>query len=303
MIFFFYRQWASASNYNGDYDLFMRNEVRLAAEDGLSGAQNGFLLGLREHDPGVLDPAGGFSSIHYKWGNRPFTLAVKDLNGCTSVIAASRAGVYINHIWEAPGFHPNMELTGPNNEYIIFNWQSYQMPTDAEQMEWFKAAVLKPMRRGDGQPGGWNRYGLKDLREQGLFGSNLDTKAWLVAPFQRILDQADPRYDVEDPSMPLMFSHNNIRVFQPDRDGPSFNQRISKEIRDSLGGCPVTAVGYTTRNTARSDDDYETHRGKVMIQYQPAREDSKGSKAKYRIFFEGAEVSNPLSCCWYDQVR
>jgi hypothetical protein len=53
------------------------------------------------------DPTGSSSSIVRAWKKKAINVGVRDLYGCTCVIAVSRRGVWMSHLFEVPTFsHP-----------------------------------------------------------------------------------------------------------------------------------------------------------------------------------------------------
>ncbi|GAW22646.1 hypothetical protein ANO14919_121880 [Xylariales sp. No.14919] len=116
----------------------------------------------------------GTTSNFIEFSDHPSTIAVNGLYGCTSVIAISRRGAWISHIWEVPSFT---------------HWQKDPSPPTApEQLEIFRREALAALHTGTG---GNHQYGLNQLRFKTnndiplLMEDDDDPHIFIFAPYKR----------------------------------------------------------------------------------------------------------------------
>ncbi|RWA04550.1 hypothetical protein EKO27_g10559 [Xylaria grammica] len=260
--------WYGPENYGGSAQDFIAGEAREGYKNGDQTMYRGVKL-----DEGTTSGLLGFSG-------QVGTLAVAGLFGCTSVIAVSRRGAWITHHWEVPSFtHLNGEPSPP---------------TSLEQLEIFRREVLQPLRSSTSQD---HDYGLSELRvtdpnDKGilshLMADEADPHVFIFAPYKRALSGTS-NWNNEFPiGLPEAFGQD---------DGlPSKNQQIENEIRAIFSipnglAVPYEKVLYAPRqglgleNDDLGDANFNSHRGKVLVQYQPAK--SCHDKAAWRVWFEG----------------
>ncbi|KAI1840029.1 hypothetical protein JX266_013762 [Neoarthrinium moseri] len=305
-------KWAEHSNYSPAQD-FMAGEVAIAVDNKASVILDG----------GVISSVVGFM-------DQPISLAVEGLYGCTAVIAVSRRGAWAAHIFEAPLFRPWAEVEDMKDDegkpvidaatnqpakrmlYLNPANNSYQeqLPV-AEQLEMFKETVLGALRESDGASQN-HRMGLKECRnsfiepqydwEGHMFDDGSDTRIFLLAPLERT-PQNDPNYNNEFPSgLKLMWDSDRNPFWdflRADKAGPSFNEQIRSEILSYFGGnVPIETIPYAPRQgSGREDENVDSNRGKVLVQYEPAVTSNDLSQAKWRIWFEG-HVDTVRTASW-----
>ncbi|KAF7515117.1 hypothetical protein G7054_g14750 [Neopestalotiopsis clavispora] len=222
--------------------------------------------------------------------DKVLSLAVEGLWGCTSVIVVSRRGAYASHIWEP----------------------SFNYETDQDR-QLFQERAINQLRNGLGASDPNNPYGLDDLMggnedQTKIFGGegvdDPHTQVFFVAPRPRV-----PIFDQNNQATP-----DNVRQDENANAGQlAFGPRLD-DIRDSLSFLDTsdfTTVEYSPKvlsfqklmsNPSPQDvmkdlgDESRTdHRGKVYLQYQPAKTqcgDQAGRQAAWRLFVEGNPVGS-----------
>ncbi|RYC57636.1 hypothetical protein CHU98_g8572 [Xylaria longipes] len=115
--------WAGPENYGGNNQDFMAGEVGLTYTNQDSVNQG---VNLVE----------GTTSKIIPFFNPPGSLAVLGLYGCTSVIAVSKRGAWVSHMWEVPSFTSASGNPTP--------------PTDLQQLDIFRQQVLMALHSGSG---------------------------------------------------------------------------------------------------------------------------------------------------------
>ncbi|KAI1108394.1 hypothetical protein F5Y14DRAFT_457096 [Nemania sp. NC0429] len=265
--------WAGPENYGGISQHFMAGETWRAYEKG-------------DIDNKHVNLAVGTTSSYVVFGAQAGSLAVAGLYGCTSVIAVSKRGAWVSHHWEAPSF------TSPWEDY-------FSPPTALEQLEIFRESVLRALHEGKGND---HLFGLGELRSKSapdtmllshLMDDEADPRVFIFAPYMRA-DLGDPNYNNEFPvGLPEAWGQD---------DGlPSKNQQIQNEIRAIFNVpsgfvVPYEKVLYAPlvggEGVDLGDKDFNSNRGKVLVQYQPAK--SCHDKASWRVWFEGHDGVNFL---------
>jgi hypothetical protein len=244
---------------------------------------------------------GKTSSKMISFGDRPVSLAIPRLIGCTSVIVVSKKGVWANHIWELPIFRPeeNFDAEGERQPGWLMPGLDPERPVTltfpyAEQQAFFKEHALDTLHRPyeGGSPD--HETGLDSLRQSGgLFDDSSEFKVFMFAPYLRVEDENDPNFGKENPvGLPLAWDRPGFPNPRADEGGPTLNERIQSELRSILGqNVPITAVPYAPDDEGDPlDDGFDLHRGRALIQYQPGDINScENSKAQWRIYFEGAQ--------------
>lgn len=131
-------------------------------------------------------------------------------------------------------------------------------------------------------------------------------KAYLVTPYVAVAANGAPAYDTLPgqlyyPGPPGQPWKPWPLEFDPKPNDPTradnhlmygFNEAIALHVQHILGGIPVFRVPYMPMQPTDdnehdpSDKNVQTVRGKILVQYQPARRDCPESGAAYRIWFE-----------------
>ncbi|KAI0532880.1 hypothetical protein GGR58DRAFT_488740 [Xylaria digitata] len=195
-------------------------------------------------------------------------------------------------MWEAPGFTPA--------------WNDPAPPTDLQQLDIFRQQVLMALHLGSGSN---HIFGLAELRRSSagddkllshLMDDGADPHVFIFAPYVRA-DFGTPNYGNEFPvGLPEAFGQD---------DGlPSKNQQIENEVKAIFRipngtNVPYEKVVYAPRAWPHplvpedlSDRNYDSHRGKILVQYQPAK--SCQEKASWRVWFEGPELQDSQQSEW-----
>lgn len=224
--------------------------------------------------------------------NKPVTLALSGLWGCTSVFVISKRGAWMGHFWE---------------RYFSEIYQhNYQM---------FIEDVLAAMDIGNVHNNGVqyeDEYGINALRDNDelgsmghLFDDETSPKVVILAPYSR---QYFP-----DPNHPHGGTYNNDEYLAT---FPAYERQL-EDLTDNawlIFGeenqdvtvqqyfyAPMTLVAIAG-DVHPGDDGFNTHRGKVLIQYQPAPRECDVTSpeqrvAKYRYFIEGRQIAGKSHRC------
>lgn len=180
-------------------------------------------------------------------------MAVKGLYGCTAVVVISRQGAWAGHFWE----------------------------------ETFKTENIIPtLRTGKGQKY-YNQYGLAKLRnneaitEGRIFDDVNKPHIYIVAPRKRVNLPNGDKDNSESAGGDILADEkfvNSMKIELQSIFGEQAN--ILPTIMYSPMRIPPTSGDF-------GDNAFESHRGKLLIQYQP----SQGScrpEAQWRVWFEGS---------------
>jgi hypothetical protein len=217
--------------------------------------------------------------------DKPVTLALSGLWGCTTVFVMSKRGAWMGHFWE---------------RYFKFTFY-----TDHQE---FIYEVLAAMDIGDVYGDGvpyQDKYGIRSLRdndELGAYGHLFDDdtapNVVILAPTDRVwvpdLRYASGGYysrSEEVVAGPAYWQQNeqlsdNVwLIFGEDNEDVTVQQQFYS---------PMAWVA-ADEDRDPGDDGYNTHRGKVLIQYQPAPRECDITSpeqrvAKYRYFIEGRQI-------------
>lgn len=195
-----------------------------------------------------------------KFSNKVGTLGVMGLFGCTSVVVISEQGAWAAHFWEKT-FSPQDVL-----------------PT------------LQKIKGGKYD----NEYGLANLRnndeitEGRMFDDINQPRIFVLAPRVKVaLPNGEP---------------DNSETAGGDVLGDQqFVGAIIAELRNTFGaGAKLSTIKYSPMRSAplRSDlrdNEFETHRGKLLVQYQPAQGTCR-PKAAWRVWFEGRGKLSWVPC-------
>ncbi|KAI0908740.1 hypothetical protein F4823DRAFT_563535 [Ustulina deusta] len=269
--------WCGPKNYGGNNQNFMAGEVRMAYENTEQEYHRGVKLEV------------GTTSNNVLFSGKPGSLAVSGLYGCTSVIAISRRGAWISHFWEVPSFTHSRDDPSP--------------PTDLQQLETFRQQVLAALHTGDTID---HLYGLAELRvtrdsnmlpTSHLMEDDADPHVFIFAPYKR--------GDLGTSSWNNEFPVGLPEAWGQDDGLPSKNQQIQNEVRAIFSSpnrlvVPYEKVLYAPREGFEGDDlgdkNFDSNRGKVLVQYQPAKNCQE--KASWRVWFEGHELQDSHQSSW-----
>ncbi|KAM0814031.1 hypothetical protein AB5N19_14033 [Seiridium cardinale] len=299
-------KWADSSNYAPPTD-FMAGEVGLAVDNG-----------------NFVKLSGPLTSKMIRFQDQPVSLAVQGLYGCTSVVAVSKRGAWASHIFETPLFRPHhsFEQVLDENGKVVIDpvthrakrrvvwrnpttnvWQP-DLPRVA-QLAKFRAGVLNEIRESS-SPADDHRYGLNECRNSHIeaaidadghiFDDGLDTKVFILAPYEAVADQTSPNYDNEFPEgLKLRYDSDGNPLhdfYRADVGDISFNEQIRREISSYFGGnVVIETIPYAPRvrgtEAEKGDVAIDSNRGKALVQYQPAVTSDAESKAQWKVWFEG----------------
>lgn len=190
--------WVGPENYKGNIQDFMAGEVGLL---------------YRAVDDNPLNRAvqlgPGTTSELIRFNESPSSLALSGLYGCTSLIAVSKRGAWVSHMWEAPSF--------------TYSYFDPAPPTDLEQLDIFRQQVLNALHSGNGN---YHQVALAQLRDSSsshIMDDDADPHVFIFTPYTRAEDNS-PNYNNEFP------------VGLPERWGeddglPSKTQQIENEVK------------------------------------------------------------------------
>lgn len=237
------------------------------------------------HSYDELGVGTSISTYNYvTFGNQVQTLAVKGLYGCTSVVVVSRKGAWASLFWEDPSF-----LGTADDADVDFNFD-----------------VLMNLEEGSGSEDARfiNQYGVGQLRKRDIPGKG---------------DLGHMFDDIHQPRVFIMAPRPEVNLpnDQPDNSESAGGSRLRfpeqmKKIKDKLANIfqglnvddietiqysPMTmslgVLGFRKDGTVvgdYGDKYYVTHRGKLLIQYQPAPHVCQANpypgQAKWRVTFE-----------------
>ncbi|KAI1759881.1 hypothetical protein GGR53DRAFT_526768 [Hypoxylon sp. FL1150] len=258
---------AGPEHYNGDSRVFMASEVAMAYDSKIPNSQ------------GVCLPNTSVTtSVAIPFNKTPDSLAVSGLYGCTSLVVVSKKGAYVNHMWECPHFAPRIPPP----------------PSDAGENSSFERAVLDIIKYGSRSQ--YSPVGLcfaqteQDLKAPinilSLFSKDSHPRVFLFAPWAI---REPPRSDgTQSISGPLTMRYEGC------------NRQIEGAVKESFKSAlpPFKVIPYEPRvlqpetvipdpeerQREVGDSNFESHEGKVLVQYKPAA-DAKG-KATLRVWFE-----------------
>ncbi|OIW23745.1 hypothetical protein CONLIGDRAFT_673949 [Coniochaeta ligniaria NRRL 30616] len=249
--------WADPANYGGDKSRFMRGETYLA-------------LLKPESRVDLSTPANAYNFVTF--GNDVQTLAVSGLYGCTSVFVISRKGAWMSHFWE-------------NNFW--FN-------PDSDD---FKRYVLTTM--DSGFPGSpkiqySNQYAIGDLRkkdDKGDLGHMFDDvnkpTVFVLVPRRRVRLEDGSWSNAEDAGGgDLQYTDHLYKIIEKLEEIFPPTDELTDRV-NCLDYAPMT------QEEDGEDLSFATHRGKLLVQYQPAPKDCEGAEeasqplARWRAFVQG----------------
>lgn len=276
-------------NYGGSIPDFMRGEIaRLDRED--------MLVDLD------IENDGDATSLDLPFRDIVQEFGLTGLYGCTAVVAVSTKGAWISHYWEIPGF-----LMYEKKQDGKFGPKSKE-----DQDEEFDKYVIQQMLKGADTVRHEN--GLTELKADGTFsdGPETDTRIFMIVPRKRA-DGDDVPDSVSQPED----ANKNA--------GLAFEDRVrdmETEIRKVLGErikisrieySPMVATQGERRAIAQAsgeerqdmkdvlderlaDERYDTHRGKLIVQYQPASDCQQNNE--WRVWFESRAMTEDRRHAW-----
>ncbi|KAI0107997.1 hypothetical protein F4776DRAFT_668073 [Hypoxylon sp. NC0597] len=266
--------WAGPENYGGNNQDFMAGEVATAYDNADS------------HNIGVRLGTGTTSS-YILFAGVARSIAISGLHGCSSLIVVSKRGAWVNHMWETPSFSPDPSIIPP--------------PTKEMQLAIFQQTVIAAIHRGHNED---NLFGLAEMVSEdskpeepisNLMSPDADPHIFLFTPYVRETVPSMPNYNNEFPTgLPLAYD------FPMGENMPaSFVGLIYLSILLIFGAdVSFEVVPYAPRvdGDDRKDRDFESHRGKALVQYQPAKDCS--GVASWRVWFEGHELQPSHQASW-----
>ncbi|KAB5559733.1 hypothetical protein GE09DRAFT_1114077 [Coniochaeta sp. 2T2.1] len=211
-------------------------------------------------------------------------MVVTGLHGCTSVVAVSRSGAWLSHFYEVPLFTEQWRLPGDPNEY-------------------FDRWVLTALQLG--VPGVSTSPYINDTP----LGELRDDDATISSPWGHLMD------DEEQPKLFVITPREQVKkddgTFDDSPDAGSDDvlkyphevYQIVAKLESMFPNSPVVTKGYNPLDTGdefeNGDGEFNTARGKVMVQYMPAPEAECGDDgmptsvgtAKYRIWLEDKVIA------------
>ncbi|KAI1857971.1 hypothetical protein JX265_011001 [Neoarthrinium moseri] len=283
--------WVDRSDYS-DQTLFVAGEVYEAYTNFVQTDNN--IVPIPKNTD--IEPGMTTSQV-VQFNDKVVSLSVQGLYGCTSVVVVSQRGAWASHIWEAPTFTGSIDN--------------------------FRARGLDYITRGlhdDNPQFSQHKYGLKNLRGNGdlpgnlgkIFGVDNDdipgTRAYILAPRPRVWAQTirDEQGKIVD-LVNIMGKHISDQGIQDPNamagttQFPGHNDQITQTVKAILGeSVPVEVIEYSPNVLGLEDlkknlppekrahilGDYDNakSRGKLYLQYRPARCDRR--QASWRLWIE-----------------
>ncbi|XXH02832.1 hypothetical protein Hte_009219 [Hypoxylon texense] len=271
--------WTGPEDYGGSKLEFMRQETKRVCYSNDYRSQ-----GIYYGDDSV------YRYIHFD--KTVGSIAVAGLHGCSTLIVVSQLCAWVNHMWQVPEFE-----CPPDAE---------PQPTEQQQLDYFKGSVVDPLRHGDG-----HRYpfGLLELRN-GF--SSFDTTqihelsdeakphVFLFAPYEEVVGEDDPNRHAEFPvGLRIRYEEHNRMIEAEVRN--IFGQAVPFQVvpynprvcptemmwAREVSTLPSNSKSYfeTILNSGVLQANFNSHRGKVLVQYRPAS--GPRGKAGWRVWFKG----------------
>ncbi|KAF3807023.1 hypothetical protein GCG54_00007278 [Colletotrichum gloeosporioides] len=281
----------------GDAVKFIASESNLA-KNPINGNTDAVIVPLGNE--GDATP-GKTTSQMKEFTDRPVSLAVPRLIGCTSVIVVSKKGVWANHIWDAPIFRPEQDINEETYE-STGKWLTPGFGFDLEvveqfprqaQLTFFQEHALQRLHTRYDPPDDEHISGLDDLRKAGgMFDEASEPRIFMFSPYVSIDDEKDPNYGVEHPQgLNAAWDRPGNPEPRADEGVAPFNEQIRAELRGIFGAeTQIDTVLYAPDLDEDPEDvSFNLHRGRALIQFQPGdlSQCDPPSKAKWRIWFEG----------------
>ncbi|KAK7927317.1 hypothetical protein PG985_004315 [Apiospora marii] len=267
-------KWSDPLNYNGDRKKFIRGEVALAVAQEANHVEHGF----------YNDQA--FPTSNWiEFGNQVNTLAVSGLYGCTSVVVVSTKGAWASHFWEWPSFTHGDEQ---------FEYDVIRRLHTGLGVQYLSQFGLDELRNNDNNPHGH------------MFDDANQPRVFVIAPRKKayLLNGKPSNSETAGGSE---FRHNSyvnrilaeLRTIFPNNNELALST-IQYSIQEKWEFVDVgDGNGQQKWEPDRGDGLFNFHRGKVLVQYQPAPKacerntnivETEQPKAMWRMWFEGRET-------------
>ncbi|CAJ2507335.1 Uu.00g085210.m01.CDS01 [Anthostomella pinea] len=187
----------------------------------------------------------------------------------------SRRGAWASHIWGDPTF------TGDKKDF-----QKYaidEMKTGHGEGTIHAQGILN--FRSDGEP----KNGLGDM-----FDDDAEPRVFIMTP------RPNPRLD--DDSIDVTQETNQGQLKYPTEVGKmkdalnsmfGDDDRVHIQVIDYSPLLAPKSMGWKAAESFRNDDDFNSPRWKVLVQFQPAEDDY--GEASWRIWFEGKSPDDDIS--------
>lgn len=269
--------WFSADNYGGDSRALIRggkpktepSSTKLIAHVLIQVAEVSRAYSSLRGSIGVGPNVLGIyksTSAWVEFGQNPATVAVKGLYGCTGVAVVNRRGAWLAHFWE--------HVPGSESKIIPETWRRNEDPEE------HKDNPRDEIR--------YNRKGLEQMIQDGIFVN--DVEIWVFHPRPR--ENADGSLNMDENEGPE--TNGDAEVFKEVITKlKDLFPNIEPQLKRYSPLLEVNGVGYESgRPDPRPDNEFLTHRGKFLIQYQPATKKCSGGEkderavAQYRVWKE-----------------
>ncbi|KAB5511343.1 hypothetical protein GE09DRAFT_1272247 [Coniochaeta sp. 2T2.1] len=254
-------KWAGPTNYGMDAGKFIRGEVYLAT---------------RAPEMTVDLSTGETTYNHIQFRDEVVSFAVQGLYGCTCVIALSRKGAWVGHFWENPYFMNTLDE--PSDE----DWDNFDRQVITAMDTGLPDAPQTPQV---------TQYALGELRNNNnlgelghMFDDEQDPYLFVVSSRDRVFLAREDRWDYSANAGGDEPKYERAIERMLDKLGDMFDRDLD-DMTGMLHG--ITYAPMLGMNP--EDGDFDTPRGKLLIQYQRApRPCSQGEQtiAKWRIWFE-----------------
>jgi hypothetical protein len=250
-----------------------------------------------------LPDDGRVSSKMMRFLDKPVNLAIPALVGCTTIVVVSKKGAWANHIWEQPIFRPE-EDEGDDGSLMYMrpglgtserSLLEKDFPREA-QLRLFQENAIDRLHTRYDPVTAEHESGLDALRANGeIFDSSSDFKIYMFLPYQPIFDEADPNYGKQNPTglKPAWDANGGMPAPRGDEGTTAYNDQLRAELKKIFGqNAPISEVIYAPdlANEDFMDSQFNSHRGRALVQYQPASAKDCNAKAQWRIFFEGDQT-------------
>ncbi|RYP70530.1 hypothetical protein DL769_004944 [Monosporascus sp. CRB-8-3] len=250
-----YGNWAEPGIYANGISDFMRGEAAIAR---------------REGNWVIFSDNLGATSNWILFDQQVESLSVQGLHGCSSVVVVSRRAAWATHFWEGPSF--------------------VGLSTKEHQDEYFQESVIEGLKKGDGTE--FHELGLEEMRNrdgpQGrLFNDDARPRVYLIVPRARLANNDPNYYDENAGDGTLQHERYTVQMHRTLSD--MFGEDNIEIISYSPMRAPPSIPPEMRRDYFR-DTNFNTHRGKVLIQYKPAH--SCNDKAAWRMWVEGRELGD-----------
>ncbi|WYZ41296.1 hypothetical protein EsH8_V_000191 [Colletotrichum jinshuiense] len=259
---------------------------------------------LVRHDP---SPDAHVTANWVTFKDNVEALALEGLYGCTSIVLVSQRSAWMSHIWETTFVDHNSD----DFEYMVTDDLLYRPPPGDPLFEYYEYGLenLKNSKE-HGDPG--IMFGDEDVES-----AKLEMQAFIITPRQHLHPAFyyDANNEVVNEDILKDIDHQKGTVKYPEKVN-----RLVGVITETYGAIPVQVVDYNPVFLPREkwetwviegsllDDNgisksaeeiltdltIGTPRGKVLIQYQPAK--TCVEMAKWRLWVEGQQASH-----WADQ--